>query len=85
MENTSPHEMTTNPLVNFRIKRKISQANVASQLKIAQPFLSEVERGVKNFSLPNLQKIIKYYNDSSPLTEEEKVAIANYFLFKEIT
>ena len=43
----------------IRLKKKISQADVAKLLGVHRSFVSQIERGVVNMSLKNVERIAK--------------------------
>ncbi|HVM73776.1 MAG TPA: helix-turn-helix transcriptional regulator [Candidatus Paceibacterota bacterium] len=42
-----------------RLKKKISQADVAKLLGVHRSFVSQIERGVVNLSLKNIEKLAR--------------------------
>ena len=43
----------------IRLKKKISQADVANLLGVHRSFVSQIERGVVNMSLKNIERLAK--------------------------
>jgi len=48
----------------FRLKRKMSQADLAKILGLHPTYISGIERGVRNMALKNIEKLAKALNVS---------------------
>jgi transcriptional regulator with XRE-family HTH domain len=64
MANIDTSTRVRNRIKTIRLKKKLSQGDIAKILGVHSTYISQIERGIRNPTLKNIEKIAKALNTS---------------------